>query len=301
MPARRHGPIVGFATAGRPRILAKTIRELTRQSLRPSRILVSVPGGADVEGVDFDGFEVSIIERLRGLTLQRNAILRAALADARPEDCLVFFDDDFLPERHYLEQVDRLFSAHPDVAMATGAVLADGILGPGIDLETARLQLAATPPPDAAALAGVRDVYNCYGCNMAVRIEALRRTGALFDERLPLYGWLEDVDFSRALAQAGRIVRFDAAQGVHLGVKIGRQSGVRLGYSQIANPVYLVGKRHYTRMMALRQMSRNLAANLIRVWRPEPYVDRSGRLDGNIKAIVDLLAGRLAPERAALL
>jgi len=44
-------------------------------------------------------------------------------------------------------------------------------------------------------------------------------------------------------------------------------------------------------------MSRNIAANLLRSLTPEPYVDRAGRVAGNLKAFGDLIAGRLDPGR----
>ena len=43
--------------------------------------------------------------------------------------------------------------------------------------------------------------------------------GSRFDENLPLYGWLEDVDFCRQLARYGRIVKNIRLIGVHLGSK----------------------------------------------------------------------------------
>jgi hypothetical protein len=131
-----------------------------------------------------------------------------------------------------------------------------------------------------------------------MRAHALR-----FDERLPLYAWQEDVDLSRRLAPFGGppfggIVNVGAAKGVHLGVKVGRGKGVRLGYSQVANPLYLSGKRTgYPLARALKHIARNLAMNVARSMAPEPYVDRRGRLLGNMLAIRDLAIGRMAPER----
>jgi GT2 family glycosyltransferase len=303
MSERSHpvGIIVGFASAGRPAILAEAIAELSRQTHQPTRIIVSVPTGQDAEGVDAGDTNLSIIKGLRGLTLQRNAIIHAAVADARESDLLVFFDDDFFPEPHYLEELAALFVRRPEVVMSTGAMIADGILGPGLTITDARALLAAELAPTAFHRDSARDVYNAYGCNMAIRVSTLRQTGALFDERLPLYGWLEDIDFSRALAGSGRIVHAPATRGVHLGVKSGRQSGVRLGYSQIANPVYLMAKHRCARSKAVRLMACNLAANMVKTLRPEPFIDRGGRLSGNLKALGDLVTGRLRPEKAAQL
>lgn len=208
-------------------------------------------------------------------------------------DILLFLDDDFLVTPSYLEETVRIFQRYPDVVMSTGTVDADGILGPGIPLDDG-LRIIRSQS-DAQPAGGERPVYSGYGCNMAVRMSTVRGYGLRFDENLPLYGWLEDVDFSRQLARHGRIVSSERLHGVHLGTKTGRTSGLRLGYSQIANPVYLMGKRTMSPRHAAPQIMRNLAANAVKVFRPEPWVDRRGRLLGNMRAVADLVRGRLSP------
>jgi hypothetical protein len=49
------------------------------------------------------------------------------------------------------------------------------------------------------------------------------------------------------------------------------------------------------------QIGRNLIANLVKAWRPEPWVDRKGRLKGNAMACLDLLTGKLAPQNVEAL
>ena len=44
-------------------------------------------------------------------------------------------------------------------------------------------------------------------------------------------------------------------------------------------------------------MWRNLAANLVRSFYPEPWIDRKGRLKGNILALIDITIGRISPLR----
>lgn len=279
---------VGIATVGRPRLLAAVVDELARQTRRPDRIVICAPTSNDIAGTGASPL-IEIIVGPRGLTRQRNAILE------RVEDCdvLQFFDDDFIPAATYLAEIERGFAALPDVVMATGNLVADGIVGPGLDIDEARRLLADAAP----GVGPIVPVANGYGCNMAVRLSAVRKVKGRFDERLPLYGWLEDVDFSRQLARIGRIVKLAAARGVHLGIKQGRQSGVRLGYSQIANPIYLSRKGTCPWPQALYIMSRNVAMNLARSLRPEPYVDRAGRVVGNLTAMRDLMIGRLDPQR----
>jgi GT2 family glycosyltransferase len=279
---------IGIATIGRPVLLGAVLQELERQTRKPDRIIVCAPAADDVAGIPADRADVIIGPR--GLTRQRNAIID----HADDFDILQFFDDDFVPATTYLAEIEQAFARDPGVVMITGEVVADGIIGPGFDIEEARRRLAASTHPGGGALEPVK---NGYGCNMAVRLAAVRAAQYRFDERLPLYGWLEDVDFSRRLAREGRIAKLGTARGVHLGVKQGRQSGIRLGYSQIANPIYLSRKGTCPWSRALAQMSRNVAMNLARSLNPEPYVDRAGRFAGNLKAIADLVIGRLDPQR----
>ena len=132
---------------------------------------------------------------------------------------------------------------------------------------------------------------------MAFRLSAV---GDLrFDERLVLYGWLEDRDFGGAVTnRGGRLVKCTSARGVHMGVKSGRVAGDRLGYSQVVNPIYLLGKNTMTFGEVAKQISRNVTRNLVRSAKPEPFIDRRGRLRGNLRGFADVIRGRIEPERA---
>lgn len=282
---------VGIATVGRPSILAETLRELTRQTRQPDRVLVCGTLASDIGDRATWAWPAEVVLAPRGLPHQRNCIL-----DNVPDcDVLLYLDDDFLPDPHYLDVVEKLFSRRPDVVVLTGRVLADGVCGPGLTASEGRSVLAA------GALVGERlastATFSGYGCNMAVRCDVVRRHRLRFDERLPLYAWQEDVDFSCRMASHGAVLLAEGAQGVHLGVKQGRTPGLQLGYAQVANPLYLVGKQAgYPLRRALSHIGCNMAANLVRALRPEPWVDRRGRLHGNLLALADLVRGRLQPE-----
>jgi glycosyltransferase involved in cell wall biosynthesis len=282
--------VVGLPTRGRASILCETLSDLERQTRRADAIIVCGAEASDLEGVA-EGFPaVTLLTSKPGLTTQRNAIIDAA-TDA---DILVFFDDDFLPDPTYLANVERHMTADPHLVVTTGRVVADGIGGPGLSPSEGRAIVAAAHED----IDEVKPTFSGYGCNMALRVAPMREHDIHLDDRLPLYGWQEDVDLSRRLAAFGDVVRLEGARGVHLGVKSGRGSGVKLGYSQVANPLYLAGKRSgYPMRRALEQIARNMAKNLARAGWPEPYVDRRGRLRGNLMALRDLLAGRMAPER----
>lgn len=284
--------IVAIPTTGRPSIVVPTILDIARQTRRPDLVVVVAAGPGDIDAAAVAGlpFPVSVIESERGATFQRNA----ALDLLHPDDCMLFLDDDFIMAPDFLANLERIITDQADVAMVTGTVLADGIKGPGLSHDYAqRLLSDQSAAPEAADLA---EVYNCYGCNMALRAAPLVAHGIRFDTRLKLYSWLEDVDFSRQMAAHGRIVKAASLRGVHLGTKTGRTSGLRFGYSQIANPLYLIAKGTMLRSRALRLMFGNVTSNVARSVYPEPGIDRWGRLKGNLRAITDLLRGRLKPE-----
>ena len=134
-----------------------------------------------------------------------------------------------------------------------------------------------------------------YGCNMVLRTAAIGSDR--FDEQLPLYGWQEDVDFAARIARRGPLRSTNAFTGVHRGAKGGRTSGVRFGYSQVANIIYLCGKRTMGWRFGLNLLGRNILANHVRMFWPEPWADRRGRACGNWLAFADLMRGRLHPTR----
>jgi GT2 family glycosyltransferase len=281
---------LGIPTYGRSAIVSETVRDIARQTRRPERIVVCA---ARPEDMPHAGGPVECLLADIGLPRQRNRIVDA-LDDC---DVVLFLDDDFLMHPGYIAAMERLFEARPSLVVATGTVLADGVGDKGLSFGEARRILAADP--GCADPLRVAPVANGYGCNMAIRLSVLRATGLRFDERLPLYAWQEDADLSCRLAPHGDILRLDGARGVHLGVKAGRSPGVPLGYSQVINPLYIAQHAPaYTMRRAVAQIGRNVVANLLRALRPEPWVDRRGRVQGNVLGLLDALRGRLTPERA---
>jgi hypothetical protein len=294
--ARTAGPhlriVVGIATSGRPQILREALEWLGRQTRMPDEVLVCPASDSDVDHAAARDlpYPLKIVKGEPGSSHQRNAILR----EAASADAIVFLDDDFFPAESYLANVAGLLTGNPAVMVATGTLLADGIHGPGLTPEYARALIAAQTGPLGTAL---MPYYGAYGCNMVVRLGPALEHGIVFDEALPLYAWQEDIDFSRQMARFGDVVKAEALSGVHLGVKRGRVSGVRFGYSQVANPIYLVRKGTLSVAFGGRTMVKNLLANLARAHRREPHIDRLGRLKGNALALIDLLRGRLHPSR----
>jgi GT2 family glycosyltransferase len=117
-----------------------------------------------------------------------------------------------------------------------------------------------------------------------------------FDDALPLYSWLEDLDYSRRLAPAGRLVRTEACVAVHLGAKSGgRQQHRRFGYSQITNPVYLLKKRSIGIRAMMKLVMKPFLANVLGSLRGVEW--RRSRLRGNLLSLSDLARARVTPGR----
>ena len=279
------------ASLGRPDSLKQLLDCLRAQTVKPKQIIFSVETQSDIEGLaDAPGVEFIFGER--GSCHQRNRGLDAVLPSI---EFVAIFDDDYVPSKFALEGIVAAFRAFPDAAGVNGKLLRDGIKGPGISqAEAANLVAAAEKQLGRAAKNPnvLREPEGLYGCNMAFRMSALN--GQRFDEALPLYAWLEDVDFGARLN--GKCIQTDAFYGVHRGEKRGRERDGRLfGYSQIANPIYLRRKGTISWYKAWRLMTRNILANHAKSLKPEPWIDRKGRAIGNWMAIFHLLTFRLKP------
>ena len=281
------------ATRGRPSVASQTVRLLLdTQTVKPELVIVSCVEPGDAGDLRQDE-RVKLVMSKPGLAAQRNAALAELPAGI---DIVVFFDDDFVAEPGWLAAAQRIFSDESKVVALTGHVVADGIKGPGIAFQDALALLGEAP----SELVSWQEPFSPYGCNMAFRADAV--SDARFDERLVLYGWLEDRDFAASLAKkGGRLIKSTELRGVHMGVKSGRVSGERLGYSQIINPLYMRRKGTMTSREAFGQMLRNVYSNVSRFLWQEPFIDRRGRTRGNLLGISDALRGRLQPERAAVL
>lgn len=283
-----------IASKGRPTELGRWIEHVERQTLKPSLMIWSVSCDDDLPANWrlLQSSSLQVLFSSSGSCAQRNVGL-AALPEFT--DFVAFFDDDYIPSASCLDGIARFFGAHPNTVGVTGQLLADGIKSPGIPYEKAMELVDAYDAAQIAPLISFQDTEGLYGCNMAFDYAAI--AGDRFDETLPLYAWQDDVDFAQRVRRSGAIGRTDAFSGVHQGIKRGRTSDLRLGYSQIANPIYLYRKGTMSARKMTPLVLRNLLSNHGRILCPEPYVDRWGRVRGNWLAIYDLVVGQMHPRR----
>ena len=285
--------VVAIPSTGRAKILPDTVREIALQDRLPDLLILSLAFPDDIGDLDIEAlpFPVKVVMGRKGATAQRNRVFE----ECTPDDIVLMLDDDFLMAPDYLQNTIEVFQNDLEVVLATGTVLADGIRGPGYSHVEGRKLLAELNRDDRPDT--IKPTFSGYGCNFAFRVSVVAAYELWFDEDLPLYSWLEDVDFSRRIARYGKLVKSGAMRGVHLGTKLGRTPGTKLGYSQIANPVYLLRKGSMTLRHVLEMTSRNMLSNLLHSFQPQPYADFRGRLKGNLVALADLLRGRISPGR----
>ncbi len=283
---------IGIATFGRKEVLSGILSRIARQTHRADHIFVAASDPADVDLTILSHVGGTFVEAGNGLCIQRNAILDAA----GDTEILVFFDDDFVPEDSYLETLLGIYDSHPDVVGITGNVWADGVVGRGLAFDRA-CEIVDLNQKAKKSSPSISDCHNLYGCNMSFRMSAVRHLDIRFDPRLVLYGWLEDADFTRQLLPCGRLVSASAPGGVHMGVKRGRTSGIRLGYSQVVNPFYLAQKGHVSKFYPWKWSLKNIMANLAKYFLDRDFIDRAGRIKGNFIGIKSLLKGETKPEK----
>jgi GT2 family glycosyltransferase len=289
----RSGIVVIVASLGRAEALQHLLSRLALQTLLPDEIILSLESEND-RPCDWDPtLSVRIIYGPRGSSVQRN---RAIDLVGPESEIIAIVDDDYVPSPYFLQDLKAGFTAFPEASGLGGYLLADGAHNDGVQFEAA---IALIDAEDTKRVPGraprmIKGIEGVYGCNMAFRRDHVK--DIRFDEGVPLYGWLEDTDFGARLP--GPFIYTDAFYGVHCAVKLGRESrGTRFGYSQVANAIFFYRKGTISAQRMRALIWKPVLANLVKSLRPEPWIDRRGRLAGNLTAFADLLRGRLSPDR----
>ncbi len=279
-----------LASAGRRTLLAEALQTCRRQTA-PFVGVVSVPDEASLpdDRSLLEGWQV--VTGTRGLAAQRNAGLRVLDDEV---ELVAYFDDDAVLHPDYLGRAVVFMAEHPEVVAMTGRVALDGITKAEVPLGPAEAVLLEVDdqPPSGRWRAG----RTLYGANFVARTSVARRE--LFDERLPLYSWLEDHDFARRCLRHGVVAHVDDCVIVHRAAASGgREAHKRLGYSQFMNPWYLWRKGSFPLWLMVEQIFRVVAKNLVRSTSGPEAAWRRERLVGNLMGVRDVARGRVTPER----
>lgn len=286
--------MVVIASTGRAETLHETLVALGRQTAPAARILVSTVREEDVAPASRGLPGCRFLTGAKGLCAQLNRALRETTED---EELVFVFDDDVEPAETYLAEMTRAFKENPGHVALGGQVVHDGARAKvrwSRAEATRRLREEHGQAGIPSRVEGTQSLL--YGCNMAFRRKTL--LAELFDEALPLYSWLFEPDLSRRLHRHGPVGHVAAAKVAHLSVPVGKLSGLRMGYSQVANPYHL-WKRKGTMGAAefWRHTLGALAANSLKMFVPGDPVDRIGRLKGNLTALVEIARGTSSPKR----
>lgn len=293
---------VVIATKGRASLAFEVLTSLKGQTHAIDHIVFVGSEPSDIAGLDthpqYSADSVSLILSDAGSTKQRNAGLNLLSSVTRSQDpgnwFVGFFDDDFRLAPDWIFHCSEAFLSEPQLVGVGGTVLADGITSHPISEAEALDFIESRLPPLKHTWSGPRrNVPDLYGCNMAFRgtVASTDR----FDPNLPFYGWLEDVDFSVRASQRGALRHIPECRGVHMGTSSGRTSGVRFGYSQVANPLYLIKKGSLPLKKGSRTLLRNMLSNGKNSLFRNQSRDYTGRLKGNFMAIRDLCLGQCHP------
>lgn len=291
----KHALVV--ATVNRHETLTALLASLRELDPHPCELVIAAPTEADIPPAareDFP-FPVTLALGARGSSAQRNlGVERLTTAP----DTVTFLDDDSVPRRDFFAQVDRHFAEHPETSALTGRVVLEGTGQlPNLTDEEIREALERSLAEDAVSRPAPPERHSqLYGCNMVFRVRDFLKFR--FDERLPLYSWLEDTDLARALIKSGHVVVRDPAVVIahRRDASGGRQSHVRFGYSFVSNWEHLRRKGHVDRRDlpgVVLVVGKNAVGSL---WGPERQWRRL-RLKGNLLALGDILRGRVTPER----
>lgn len=280
-----------IATKGRRDLVHKTVNEINKQTVLPDILCLSCSSIEDVDESLIDtNFPVNIIYSSIGSSAQRNAGM--AQINLESIDYLVFIDDDFVMRTDWIENMIKVF-ADMSIAGINGFLIRDGARekSGGISFENALMTLNSFTPHTKPISS---QISHLYGCNMAFRVSMI--DNLKFDERLPLYSWLEDIDFSHNVGLVGKLVSCSSLVGVHMGSKSGKTSDWKYGVSQILNSVYLHRKGSLSTPLLVRFTILPLIKNSLMSFIKSPYVDYRLRFKGNLFAVKRLLSGKCDPE-----
>lgn len=272
-----------IATKGRSSELQDTVLSLTSQECPVDEIVVSATCDTDVKNL-VRADSIKVVFGATGLPVQRNAGIRSLNPQC---ELVTFLDDDVELATSYCRRLRQFMEKHSHVNGAGGRVIVNEQITREEARKTLSDQIAVFPEATA------HTTQSLYGCNMSFRRSAI--SNEWFDERLSLYAWLEDFDFSVRIGRKGCLSIVPDLLLCHLCSPLGRIGQERFGFAQIMNPYYLAKKGTLDRHdLWKNNILKALAANVVRL--PGDTHNRSRRLVGNLRALAMVANGKIWPE-----
>ena len=154
-------------------------------------------------------------------------------------DCLVFLNNDTVPQPGWLDALLATFDAHPEVGLVGAQLIyPDGRLqeaGGVVFNDGSAWNYGRFDSPDDPRYASVRDADYCSGAAIAVRAALFEEVGGFDTRYAPAY--YEDTDLAFALRALGhRVLYQPASRVVHLeGVTSGTDTGSGTKVYQVRN------------------------------------------------------------------
>ena len=266
-------------------MLHESVLSLVRQTT-PCEIIVSVPDLSHVLEETTRLPRVAVVTGSRGSCAQRNS----ALSFIRGECAAIFFfDDDVEVDCDYVGHMLAMLEKDSTIALAAGLNLGRGAVAGSLDRDKAKGLITENKArPLGPEVETIRAAIACRMCLRGSLLGIVR-----FDERLPLYGYQEDLDFSLQCRRHGRIVMNRRCLMVHIETTAGRMGSKRRGYSEVVNPFYIWSKRTGA------SLARVAAGSLRRTLRNAFHLhtaDGRRQFAGNLAGWLRLTTGRADPE-----
>jgi len=161
-----------------------------------------------------------VFEDNRGISHARNRGIREAKGEI-----IAFTDDDVIVDKHWIQNIDKAFKEHDDVACVGGKILPIWEISKPIWLKSNLYSyLALLDHGDSVVYMDKPDIW---GANFAVKSEMFKKYG-LFDPnlgRIPrkLYGF-EEIEFLQRLQNAGEKLLYYPSLIIHHNVPAHRMS-----------------------------------------------------------------------------
>lgn len=267
-------------------MLHESVLSLVHQTT-PCEIILSVPDESHVLDETRRLPRVRLVTGARGLCAQRNHALSSVHSEC---SAIFFFDDDVEVDCDYVGHMLAMLEQDSTISLAVGLNLGRGAAPGSLDREKAKGLIGEnkTKQPRGQEVETIRTALGSRMCMRGSLLGTVR-----FDVRLPLYGYLEDFDFSLQCRRYGRIVMNRRCLMVHIETSAGRMGSKKRGYSEIVNPFYIWSKRTGA------NLARVTAGSVKRTLRNAFKLHTAdGRLQfaGNLVGWLRLTTGRADPE-----